>query len=230
MPYPHISFPVSFPELYKFFIKYQLAPESKRAEEIRNHLGMISSLEPSSFTLVQPLIVALFTESRSCVMAISIFDRLAALMGPTQTKSLLLHPVLQLFDSNDEELLQVLLSVSVARSFIQWFDFINFTEHILELYLDATAMENQKIAAVAFDTIVKLSSELGLAYTSRFILKHLLRLLNKTASAYVLRVLDEFAIRVGESLVIGHFLPFTIMQVSQYNHNLEWILIYFNSG
>ena len=163
-------------------------------------------------------------------MAISIFDRLAALMGPTQTKSLLLHPVLQLFDSNDEELLQVLLSVSVARSFIQWFDFINFTEYILELYLDATAMENQKIAAVAFDTIVKLSSELGLAYTSRFILKHLLRLLNKTASAYVLRVLDEFAIRVGESLVICHFLPFTIMQVSQYNHNLEWILIYFNSG
>jgi hypothetical protein len=213
VPNHDIRFPTCFPALYRFFLEYRFTPAHRQPDTIRRSMPLILHFDDESFDLVFPLLLRMFSEPTSRVMAIELFDQIAMRLGQMQTRLRLMVPALHMFEVNDDHLKQKLLGQFFMSRLIGRFTLTLFVEHFVDHLLEHTAHTTMNVAKTAARTLQYLVSKHGVIFAMRFVVRPLLRHFPKPSVVYVVETLAAMANQFGEDFITNAYFPYFVSQV-----------------
>lgn len=107
-----LAFPPYFPALHGFLTELRASPLARGPAVVRRWLPSILKFSSEGVELALPPLVEMFQRPETRLGAIDLFDGIAAWLGRRATQKMLLRPVMQMHESQDEEVMLKLLEVS----------------------------------------------------------------------------------------------------------------------
>ncbi|KAF9969340.1 WD repeat-containing protein 81, partial [Actinomortierella ambigua] len=139
-------------EIYDFLASFYVSETSKQIALANKWIGRICGFDDEIFDIVLPVYVHLFTNEDTRVAALPLFPKLAQQLGIERTTSLLLQPIVVLFESTKPSLPPELFSAEVTSEFLRRFSAPTFLQHLFPFYLEALTLpyEDQPPATTSF--------------------------------------------------------------------------------
>ncbi|KAG0240959.1 WD repeat-containing protein 81 [Actinomortierella wolfii] len=147
-------------EIYEFLASFYISETTKQIALANKWIGRICGFDDDIFDIVLPVYVHLFTNEETRVASLPLFPKLAQQLGVERTTSLLLQPIIALFESTKPSFPQELFSAEVTSEFLRRFSTGTFLQQLFPFYLEALSLpyEDQPSTPAATETNVEDSS------------------------------------------------------------------------